>query len=230
MMKKSLLVLLTTIMMLGMASGQSYYEKYTDPNKRDIRALSPLNALCVRFMPAFYLDCGAIEIEYPLSTSLSVGVNMLGKLGRTDNGTTINFKMRPETYQDAAFRAEFALKFYIPMWWDKEAGFNAPSGLYLQGNASYGNLLFYDGNIRPYTFHSRWKKINGGQLRTPTQLDLPSDIGLGGGIGYQAIVIPNHFIANIMVGMHTYRRFVQAKGNFDPDLSFYVSPSIGWVF
>ena len=174
-------------------------------------------------MPAFYWDVVGFELEYPVTTSFTVGVNMLRKFGRTDGGSNKVFKIRPENFQDANTSLEFALKFYLPydmLKAKRDIGRNAPVGLYIQGNLSYNSLLFFDGTNRPYTMHSNWKDTKG--LRDPNELDKPSDISFGGGVGFQAIVIPGHIIANVMLGTQVYFPKVLP--------GFYVSPSIGYIF
>ncbi len=208
-------------------------EGIKDPNLRDVRGISRLNAFNVKMMPAFYWDCVGIEAEYPLTEALTLGFNALVRYGRTDNGINVNFKIRPEQFQDPGARIEFAIKYYFP--YSKKVGYNAPIGLYVQANVAFmhQNNLFFDGNSRPYTFNSRWKdtKDDDGivQTRVPTSLDSPRNLSLGIGVGYQVIVIPNHIIANIMLGTNGYLTQPGAIRN-GAYLGFYASPSIGFVF
>ena len=180
-----------------------------------LRYSSSMNALNVKFMPAFYWSSLGVEIEYPLADAFTIGLNILGKIGRTD-GKRVVFKIRPETHQESAYRMELAAKYYLKK--------TAPIGLYAQFNVTYGNLLFFDGTNRPYTLHSKWKKFDGG-VRSPSEVERPKDYSLGIGGGYQLIVIPKKIIANIMVGTQLYLE--QSSGMYP---SFYVAPSLGYVF
>lgn len=183
--------------------------------KNFLRYSSSLNALNVKVMPAFYWSSIGAEIEYPVSDAFTVGLNILGKIGRTD-GKNVVFKIRPESTQESAYRLELAAKYYL--------GKSAPIGFYGQFNLSYGNLLFFDGTNRPYTMHSKWKKFNDDK-RAPTLVEQPKDYSVGLGAGYQLIVIPKKIIANIMVGTQLYLE--QTSGMYP---AFYISPSLGYVF
>ena len=66
-----------------------------DANKKFVRQNSAAGGLNVKFMPAMYWDCLGIEVELPLSDKITLGVNMLGQAGRTDNGDVV-FKIRQE--------------------------------------------------------------------------------------------------------------------------------------
>ena len=180
-----------------------------------LRHTSPLGALNVKIMPALYWSSLGLEIEYPISDAFTVGFNILGKLGRTD-GKNVVFKIRPESTQDPAYRLEVAAKYYLSN--------NAPTGIYIQLNASYGNLLFFDGTNRPYTLHSKWKNFDGG-VRSPTEIEVPQDYSFGIGAGYQLIVIPKKIIANIMVGTQLY---LERTSDIYP--AIYLAPSLGYMF
>ena len=180
-----------------------------------LRYSSSVNALNVKLMPAFFWSSLGVEVEYPINDAFSVGLNILGKIGRTD-GKNVVFKIRPEEPQESAYRLELAAKYYLSK--------SAPIGFYGQFNVTYGNLLYFDGTNRPYTLHSKWKKFDS-NIRKPTEIERPKDISLGIGAGYQLVVIPKKIIANIMVGTHLYLE--QTNGMYP---SFYVSPSLGYVF
>ena len=183
--------------------------------KNFLRYSSSLGALNVKLTPALYWSSLIIEVEYPLTDAFTIGLNILGKLGRTDDGSTA-FKIRPEKVQDPAYKLELATKYYF--------GNTAPIGFYAQFNFSYGNLLFFDGTNRPYTLHSKWKKFEGG-VRAPAVIESPKDYSLGIGGGYQLVVIPKKIIANIMVGTQLY---LEKDSGIYP--AIYVAPSLGYVF
>ena len=219
-MNKILKIGLLLILFISISSVNA--QQFKDPNKRDVRGLSKLNALNIKTMPAFFWDAVVFEIEYPITHSVSLGVNVLRKFGRTDGTSNRVFKIRPENFQNPNTSIEFAVKFYLPM--SKDIGHNAPIGLYIQGNGSYNSLLFYDGTNRPFTMHSHWKKNKG--LREPNPYDPPGNLSIGFGVGYQAIVIPGHIIANFMFGTQAY--ITQNNNTLKP--GFYLAPSIGYVF
>ena len=186
-----------------------------DYNKDFVRQNQVAGGLNFKLMPALYWDCVGLEVEYPISDIMSVGLNILGQAGRTDAGDIV-FKVRPEYYQQPAWRAEFALKYYLSS--------RAPIGFYVQANASYGNLLFFDGTNRPFTMHSRWKKFDKG-LRAPVELERPLPFSTGIGAGYQLIIIPKKIVGNIMIGTQLH---LSDQTRLYPAL--YLSPSLGLLF
>jgi len=202
---------------IGLNAKNSYLANTPDPSAAGnfLRLSSPLGGLNAKLMPAFYLNSLGLEVEYPLNDFFTIGINLIGKIGRTD-GNRVVFKIRPETSQEASYRVELAAKYYISK--------NAPTGLYGQFNISFGNLLFFDGTNRPYTLHSRWKRFDAG-IRSPVEIVPPRDLSLGVGVGYQLVVIPKKIIANIMVGSQLF--FEQDSGIYP---SVYISPSLGYVF
>lgn len=223
-MNKSVLTILISIFLSSLVFAEKEKKEMVllsdfAPNVKDtknfLRYSSSVNALNVKAMPAFYWSSLGIEIEYPLSDVFTIGLNILGKIGRTDGRNTV-FKIRPETHQESAYRLELAGKYYFQQ--------SAPIGFYAQLNVTYGNLLFFDGTNRPYTMHSKWKQFNGG-VRAPATIETPKDYSFGIGGGYQLVVIPKKIIANIMVGTQLYLE--QTSGIYP---SFYVAPSLGYVF
>ena len=196
------------IIIIGSISAQ-------DINKKFVRQNATAGGLNVKFMPAMYWDALGVEVEFPISDIMSIGVNFVGQAGRTDGGNIV-FKVRQEDYQKAAYRLELAAKYYLSS--------HAPIGAYVQVNLSYGKLAFFDGTNRPFTMHSRWKKFNEGELRTPQEEEEIIPVSTGVGFGYQIIIIPKKIIGNIMVG---------AQGHLTSKTIYpaiYIAPSLGLMF
>lgn len=168
----------------------------------------------IKLSPAIFWKTAVLEFEYPVSKTFTVGVNLLAKIGRTD-GAKANAILKNENILDNGLRAELAFKYFIK----KEA----PLGFYAQGNVAWGNLIYFDGNVRPYTLHNHWKKPT---PEYPTGiLERPFPISAGVGGGYQLVMLPKHIIANLMLGV---------QGNMDQQndffVSIYVAPSLGYMF
>ncbi len=188
---------------------------HDDRGKEKEGDLEVAKRLNIKLLPAFFNNAVGVEIELPLGDKVSIGVNALAKLGRTDFNST-NFKVRPSDHWNDGYRAELALKYYF-----KKKG---PSGLYAQVFGGINKMVFEDGNTRPYALILR-KKTTEQDLRTISEFK-DTQMACGGiGFGYQTILVPKHLIVNIMIGTQI---------NFDADnklfLSGYLSPSIGYVF
>lgn len=167
----------------------------------------------LKVAPVLFWKTLITEFEYPLSSKFSIGLNVLTKFGRTDWGK----KQQPivkESLLENGLRFELALKYFITG--------DAPTGFYVSANGAWGNLIYFDGNVRPYTFHNHWKNTvdeASGKLLKP----FPFSGGIGA--GYQLMILPKHIIANLMIG---------AQANFDNQqslfISLYAAPSIGIIF
>jgi hypothetical protein len=166
----------------------------------------------VKISPAFFWKTIALEFELPLGNKFSMGINLFGKVGRTD-GIHSNYKVKDQDFLQDGIRAEFALKYYFKP--------TAPEGFYLQANFAYNQIVYSDGTTKPYSVNTHVDNLRdtSGVLLKP----YPYSAGLG--LGYQVVFIPKHIIGNIMIG---------AQGNMDafnnPFVSFYIAPSIGYKF
>ncbi|HXA00939.1 MAG TPA: hypothetical protein VNW99_03065 [Cytophagaceae bacterium] len=171
------------------------------------------NGFNIKTSPAFFWKTIGVEIEVPLGKKFSIGLNLYGKVGRTD-GKTANFKVKKQNFLTDGMRAELAFKYYFKP--------TAPEGLYLQANFAYNQIVYADGTTKPYSLNSHTPPAD--TSATGTSLK-PYPYSAGLGIGYQIIIIPKHLIGNFMIG---------AQGNMDaknnPFISFFVAPSIGYVF
>lgn len=167
-------------------------------------------SLSIKLMPAFYWGTFGVQVEYPLTNKISIGLMTMIK--KSDSK---NYILHPEDYQNGGFLVDIYAKYFL-------VG-DAPEGLYGLANLSYNSMLYYDGNTRPYSLKNRWKDFEG--FRLPNSIQQPKAINAGLGVGYQLIIVPKHVIADV---------FIAASGNFDHTNSFfiqlYLAPSIGFVF
>lgn len=168
--------------------------------------------ISVKLVPAFFYNTVGLELEFPLSKSLTAGINFYGKLGRTDNETS-NYRVRQNAALENGYLAEAAIKYYFD---------EAPSGWYLQGSLGVGNLTYEDGSARPFSWLVTKPEFK--NLNTPYEVpeNNPFRVGLGG--GYQWVIIPRHLVANFMGGVYYFT---------SPDASYlspYLAPSVGFIF
>lgn len=167
----------------------------------------------IKLSPSFFWKTVGLEFEYPVKRHFSLGINLMAKLGRLD-GLKANRTMPNEDYLKNGFAAEFVGKYYIKH--------EAPEGFYFQANVAYNNFFYQDGTTRPFSFFNHWRDQEG-TLSKAFKAPKPFQFGLG--VGYQVVLLPKHFIGNIMVG---------TLGNFGDDnqfqFSIYLAPSLGYVF
>lgn len=189
--------------------------EFTNVNNEDLKigiqgvTSKPLG-MNLKLSPAFFWKTLLLEMEFALHPHLTIGLNLHGKLGGSVGKRKFT-KDETEAYNQPGYAAEIAFKYYFKG--------EVPEGIYLQLNAGYSTLFFYDGNTRPYTLHNHWRKNPGGIFEKP----LPYYAGLG--IGYQVIILPERFIGNVMLGIQGNKY----KDNSFP-LSFYIAPSLGFKF
>ncbi|HEX8547114.1 MAG TPA: hypothetical protein VF691_09150 [Cytophagaceae bacterium] len=171
-------------------------------------------SLNIKLSPAIFWKTAVVEFEYPLTSKITVGLNLLGKLGRTDEAKA-NAILKNENLVNNGLRAELAAKYYFKN--------EAPTGFYIQSNVAFGNLIYFDGNVRPYTLHNHWKKPTAEDPKGKLERPFPVSAGIGG--GYQLVLLPKHIIGNLMLGV---------QGNMDQQnnffVSIYVAPSLGYMF
>ncbi|MCR6639739.1 MAG: hypothetical protein NVV82_12340 [Sporocytophaga sp.] len=175
---------------------------------------SPFKGFNIKLSPAFFWNTASIEFEYPLSSKLSLGINIFAKLGSTGSGKN-NIKVKEESFLKDGYLAEGLLRFYpLAM---------APEGIFIQGSLTYGNLIYFDGNTRPYTLHNHWRKLKNVNSNVP--IEKPRPLGGGLGIGYQTVIIPEHLIGCLVLGVQAN----QDAGN-KTFYSIYLAPSLGFKF
>jgi len=166
----------------------------------------------IKTSPAFFWKTIVLEIEAPLGKKFSIGLNLYGKVGRTD-GKNANFKVKKQSFLTDGIRAELALKYYFKP--------TAPEGLYLQTNFAYNQIVYSDGTTKPYSLNSHAQPFDTSATGSVIK---PYPYSAGLGLGYQIIIV-KHVIGNFMMGVQGN---MDAKNN--PFLSFFVAPSIGYVF
>ena len=124
--------------------------------------------------------------------------------------------MKQGEFYENGFLAELIGRYFIQL--SKKKLVLAPSGFYVQASLGYSKLLYFDGNTRPFTLHTRNKDLKDPYFHQPSPI-----IG-GVGAGYQVELLPKKIIANLAIGAQTN---IDTKGAF---FSIYVSPSIGFMF
>lgn len=174
---------------------------------------SKLEGFNIKLSPSFFWKTATLELEYPVSKHFSVGLNFLAKLGRWD-GMKANHTIPYEDYLRNGFGVELAGKYYFKP--------EAPEGFYAQANIAYNNIFYQDGTTRPFSFYTHWREQNGA---TSSEFKAPQPFQFGLGVGYQVILLPKHFIGNVMIG---------TLGNYGGEnqfqFSIYLAPSLGYVF
>ena len=174
---------------------------------------SKLEGFNIKLSPSFFWKTATLELEYPVAKHFTIGLNFLAKLGRWD-GKKSNRTIPYEDYLKNGFGVELAGKYYIKH--------DAPEGFYIQANVAYNNFFYQDGTTRPFSFFTHWRNQNGA---SSSEFKAPKPIQFGLGVGYQVILLPKHFIGNVMIG---------TLGNFSGDNEFqfsvYLAPSLGYVF
>ncbi len=182
--------------------------------KHTLTEENPSKGFNIKISPAFFWNTASIEFEYPLSTKFSVGVNIFAKLGSTGGGKN-NIKVKEESFLKDGYLAEGLLRFYpLAM---------APEGIFIQGSLTYGNLIYFDGNTRPYTLHNHWRKLK--NVNSSVPIEKPKPLGGGLGIGFQTVIIPEHLIGCLVLGVQAN----QDAGN-KTFYSIYLAPSLGFKF
>ncbi|GAL87558.1 hypothetical protein MYP_4788 [Sporocytophaga myxococcoides] len=170
--------------------------------------------LNIKLSPAFFWNTASIEFEYPLSSKFSLGINLFAKLGNTGSGKN-NIKVKEESFLKDGYLAEGLFRFYpLAM---------APEGIFIQGSLTYGNLIYFDGNTRPYTLHNHWRKLQ--NVNSSIPIEKPKPLGGGLGIGFQTVIIPEHLIGCLVLGVQANTDV--ANKTF---YSIYLAPSLGFKF
>lgn len=168
----------------------------------------------VKFAPGFLWNTAGLEFEFPINNKMSFGVNVFGKLGTTDSKKNNAMQKYEESFMKNGYLAEVALKYYF-------SG-EAPAGFYGYLNAGYGNLLYGDGTIKPYSMIVRPREFKQPNVAVPFAELKPYRGSLG--VGYQFIMPTRHLVANLNGG---------ALVGFDDDgtiFSLYLAPSVGIIF
>lgn len=179
-------------------------------------SVSPLAGLNFKLMPAIYWGTLGLEIEYPVSRKMSFAGFFSGTIGRSD-GPTNPLKIRTEAFLERGITVDLIARYFF-------TDDLPPEGFYGQANITYNSIMYYDGNTRPFTLHSRRDAI-ASDMNNPPNYTSPQPWSASLGVGYQLVVIPRHVIANVSL-------MVQGQLDHDntPFVSLYFLPSIGYVF
>lgn len=167
----------------------------------------------IQTLPAFYLNTWTVDVDYPISKSFTVGVSYATTLGKSMGGK--QHYVIDQDYTDDGMRLQLSGNYFFMK--------KAPQGLYAHAQVSYNTIVYYDGTTRPFSLHSHRKDIfaisNGDLISKAKKMDM------GVGVGYQAIIIPKHIIANILLG-------IQGNKTAENDLfiNVYIRPTIGFIF
>lgn len=217
-MKKNYLIIYFLLLVCTISANASskYFEYSNIPSQNTIyynSHKSKLEGFNIKLSPSFFWKTATLELEYPVTKHFSIGLNIFAKLGRWD-GLKVNRTMPNEDYLNNGMAFELAGKFYIKP--------EAPEGFYVQANVAYNNFFYQDGTTRPFSFYSHWRDQVGASATT---FKAPSPFQFGVGVGYQVIILPKHFIGNVMIG--TLGNF---GGNDQFQFSIYLAPSLGYVF
>lgn len=174
---------------------------------------SPLSGLNIQILPAFYLNTWAVDLNVPINNQITVGLSYSSTFGN-NTGDKQHFVIAQD-YTKQGMRLQLSGKFFLSQ--------KAPEGFYGHVQVSYNTLVYYDGSTRPFSLFNHRKDISGvgnGELVSQAK-----KVDMGVGFGYQAIIIPNHIIANMLVG-------IQGNQSSDNELfmNIYIRPTIGFVF
>lgn len=174
---------------------------------------SKLQGFSIKLSPSIFWKTATLELEYPIARHTTIGLNVLAKLGQWD-GKKANRTIPNEDYLKNGVAIELFGRYYIKH--------DAPEGFYVQGNIAFNNFFYFDGTTRPFSFYAHWRDQQG---TLSSEFKTPKPFQFGVGLGYQVLILPNHFIGNIMLG---------TLGNFSGDnqfqFSIYLAPSLGYVF
>lgn len=189
--------------------GYSYFPNYVSESSHSVSRFN------VKIQPAIFWATLGVEAEYLVSPKMTIALNVLGKLGQTEPKNKIR-PLNQGEFLENGFLAELIGRYFIQL--SKKKLVLAPSGFYVQASAGYSKLLYFDGNTRPFTLHTRNRNIKDPYFAEPTPI-------IGGiGAGYQVELLPKKIIANLALGAQTN---IDTKGVF---ISIYVSPSVGFMF
>jgi hypothetical protein len=169
----------------------------------------------IKIQPAIFWATLGLEAEYLVSPKITIALNVLGKLGQTEPKNKIR-PLNQGEFLENGFLAELIGRYFIQL--SKKNLVLAPSGFYIQASVGYSKMLYFDGNTRPFTLHTRYRNLKEPYFYQPSPI-------IGGlGAGYQVELLPKKIIANLALGAQTN---FDTKGVF---ISFYVSPSVGFMF
>lgn len=166
----------------------------------------------VRLEPALFFRTAGIEVEKMITDNLSLGVNVLYKVGSGEE-RIVNGVSYLENHRKNTYLVEFAAKYYFE---DK-----TPSGFYLQGHLGMGNLIYEDGTWRPIGINTSFTKYDASKRNIVPE---PSVLRYGAAGGYQFLLLNKSLAVNVMAGLQCQNDTEGFK-----TLLFF-APSVGFYF
>lgn len=174
---------------------------------------SPLKKLSIQTLPAFYLNTWSLDLNYRISKAFIIGLSYGSTLGNNDGGK--QHYVVTQDYTREGMRLQLSGNYFF--------GKKAPKGFYTHLQVSYNTIVYYDGTTRPFSLTNHRKDVS--SLASGDLLSNAKKVDIGIGVGYQAIVIPNYIIANILIGI---------QGNQTSEstlfMNVYIRPTIGFIF
>ncbi|MGB3618915.1 MAG: hypothetical protein WBA12_12415 [Catalinimonas sp.] len=174
---------------------------------------SPFN---LKLMPGLFWNTLGLEAEVAVSGSFTVGVAGWGKWAPLD-ARRENLLLLDQPYHDPGYLVEVLGRYY-PLQ-------PAPSGWYVQANATWGNLLYTNAATRPFTFLTLRDLPNGGDLTARVAASEPYAFGVGS--GYQFLIPAARLIVNLTGGAQVAFEGGDRSGAY---VFFYAQPSVGLYF
>lgn len=169
-----------------------------------------------KFFPAIYWNTIGLEYEHSLGGHVTIALRGYYNYGRND-GANSNQLVQNTNYLDPGYLVELMGKFYFHR--------TAQKGPYASLGASYGELLYFDGNYRPFTVLSRRQSQTGDNLGAVTDYTPAKPYHFSGGLGYQIALGFRGLSGNIFAGV---------QSSFPDDgglaLQLFIEPGIGVVF
>ncbi len=179
-------------------------------------------SLNIKSQPGFFWSSLGIEAEISIKQKYSAGINIIGKLASLDGIEQIS-KSRQDDYLQNGILIEGFFRYFLHE--EDHHTFHSPTGFYIHSFIGASNIIYADGNIRPFCMHNQLESAKGNQIQTPSNINSPKPFYGGVGFGYQFIILPGHIIGNFLLA-------TQANVNSNDKfmISFFVSPSVGWLF
>lgn len=172
-----------------------------------------LQGISIQTLPAFYLNTWSVDLNVPVSKVLTIGLSYSSTLGNNE-GDKQHYVIAQD-YTKSGMRLQLSANYFFSQ--------KAPEGFYAQVQVSYNTIVYYDGTTRPFSLTNHRSDVS--SLTSGDLLSNAKKVDMGIGVGYQAIVIPNHIIANILIGV---------QGNQTSEsvlfMNAYIRPTVGFIF
>lgn len=167
----------------------------------------------IQTLPAFYLNTWSVDVNYHVSNAFTIGLSYASTLGNNAGGK--QHYVIAQDYTKNGMRLQLSGNYFFSK--------KAPEGFYGHVQVSYNTIVYYDGTTRPFSLTNHREDVS--SLGSGELLSNAKKLDMGIGIGYQAIVIPDHIIANILIGV---------QGNQTSEntlfINAYIRPTVGFIF